>query len=310
MNGESCRPKRSAATGNKKKQNCICMLPDGGLFCGLGVADLRADPWLFCMLKVWAAWRPLEKMMWYKVKMLFKGFRLLLRDPRTFFRKMHGVLRPMREDYRKRLDMNLRDWLKYHQKEIVFDKCHWMGVKTLKNPLDTWIYQEIIYEVQPDVIVEIGSAYGGSTVYFSNLLDLIGKGTVISVDIKRKQFNVRHPRIVEVTGDSSADGVVAEVSQLCQGKTVLVMHDGDHRKRQVLKDLENYSKLVTVNSYLIVEDGIVDLFKPGDDMGQWYEGPLLAVEEFLIANTDFVVDTDRERYILTYNPKGFLKRVR
>jgi len=242
--------------------------------------------------------------------MLFKGFKLLLREPRVFFRKMRLVFSPMREDYRRRLDMTLRDWLKYHQKEIVFDKCYWMGTKALKNPFDSWIYQEIIYEVQPDVIVEIGSAHGGSTLYFCNLLDLIGKGTVISVDIERKHFNVRHPRIVEVTGDSSSDEVVEEVSKLCEGKTVLVIHDGDHRKEQVLKDLARYSEFVSVNSYLIIEDGIVDLYKPADDMGQWYEGPLLATEEFLAGNPDFVVDSERERYILTYNPKGFLKRIR
>lgn len=215
-----------------------------------------------------------------------------------------------REDYDKRLDMSLRQWLKYHQKNIVFEKCHWMGVRALKNPLDAWIYQEIIYEVQPDIIVEIGSWQGGSTLYFANLLDLLGKGIVVSIDIDRTNYGVEHQRIVAITGDSSSPEVVAELSELCQGKTVLVVHDGDHRKEQVLKDLNNYSKLVSLCSYLIVEDGIIDLFEPGDGIGESFEGPLGAVEEFLSTNPDFVVDTECERYILTYNPKGFLKRIR
>jgi cephalosporin hydroxylase len=185
-----------------------------------------------------------------------------------------------------------------------------MGVRALKSPFDAWIYQEIIYEVKPDIIIEIGSAEGGSTLYFANLFDLLGKGQVISIDIDRTNFKVKHDRIVIITGDCSSQEVAGKVSQLCQGKKVLVIHDGDHSKDAVLRDLAIYSKLVSVSSYLIVEDGIVDLFKPGDGMGQLYEGPLKAVDEFLRSNTDFIVDMERERYLLTYNPRGFLKRIR
>jgi cephalosporin hydroxylase len=180
----------------------------------------------------------------------------------------------------------------------------------MKNPFDAWIYQEIIYEVKPDVIVEIGSAEGGSSLYFANLLDLLGKGQVVSIDIDRTNFNVRHDRIIVITGDCSSQEVAAKVSGLCQGKKTLVVHDGDHRKEAVLRDLGIYSKFVSVGSYLIVEDGVADLFKPWDGVGQSYEGPLKAVEEFLITNPEFVVDMERERYLLTYNPRGFLKRVR
>jgi cephalosporin hydroxylase len=216
----------------------------------------------------------------------------------------------MRKDYKKRLDMNLRQWLIYHQKTIVFDKCYWMGVRALKNPFDSWIYQEIIYEVKPEVIVEIGSYEGGSTLYLANLLDLLGKGQVISIDIDRTNFKVKHDRIIVITGDCSSQEIAGKVSQLCQGKRTLVIHDGDHSKNAVLRDLAIYSKLVSVGSYLIVEDGIVDLFKPGDSIGRLYEGPLKAVDEFLRSNTDFIVDMEREKYILTYNPRGFLKRIR
>ncbi len=184
-----------------------------------------------------------------------------------------------------------------------------MGVQALKNPFDAWIYQEIIYEVKPDVIIEIGSYEGGATLYLANLLDLLGKGMVISVDLDRTIFRVSHSRIVLVTGDSSSPETVAKVYELCAGKSVLVIHDADHTKKQVLKDLEAYSSLVSVNSYFIVEDGIIDLFRPGDSIGEFEEGPLAAVEEFISKNPNFVVDTERERYILTYNPKGFLKRV-
>jgi len=245
-----------------------------------------------------------------RLEMLWKALRLLVQNPRGFVQNLRMVFQPMRGDYRRRLNRNLREWLIYHQKNIVFDKCYWMGVRALKNPFDAWIYQEIIYEIKPDVIVEIGSAEGGSSLYFANLLDLLGKGQVVSIDIDRTNFNVRHNRIVVITGDCSSQEVVAKVSGLCQGKKTLVVHDGDHRKEAVLRDLGIYSKFVSVGSYFIVEDGVADLFKPWDGMGQLYEGPLKAVEEFLITNPDFAVDMERERYLLTYNPRGFLKRVR
>jgi cephalosporin hydroxylase len=216
----------------------------------------------------------------------------------------------MRKEYRGKFRMRLAEWLIRHQTDIVFKQCTWMGVKALKNPLDAWIYQEIVHEVQPDVIIEIGSHAGGSTLFFAHLCDLIGKGTVISLDIDRTHYSVEHPRIIPITGDSSSSEVTSQVFPLCEGKRVLVAHDGDHTKEQVLKDLAAYSPLVSVNSYFIVEDGIVDLFRPGDRLGKFEDGPLAAVDEFLSANTDFVVDSSRERYILTYNPHGFLKRIR
>ena len=214
-----------------------------------------------------------------------------------------------RKSYQERYSMSLREWLIYHQREIVFTKVSWMGTRILKNPLDAWIYQEIIHEVQPDVIVEIGSRYGGGTKYFADLLDILGKGMVISIDIDRSVYNLDHERVKVLTGNSSDQKIISEVADLCRGKAVLVIQDGDHRRKQALEDLENYSKFVSINSYFIMEDGIVDLFHHGDGLGFQEEGPLAAVEEFLSRNSHFVIDSSRERYILTYNPKGFLKRI-
>lgn len=226
------------------------------------------------------------------------------------FRKGKISAKPLRrKSYQKRFEMSLRQWLIYHQREIVFNQVTWMGTPTLKNILDAWIYQEIIYEIQPDVIVEIGSKYGGSTKYFANLLDIVGKGMVISIDIDRSVYNLDHKRVKVLTGNSSDPKIISEVANLCQGKTVLVIQDGDHRRKQALEDLENYSKFVSLNSYFIMEDGIVDLFHHGDGLGYQDKGPLAAIEEFLSRNSHFVIDSTRERYILTYNPKGFLKRI-
>jgi len=211
--------------------------------------------------------------------------------------------------YRRRFRMTLGRWLVRHQREVVFEKCQWMGVPALKNPLDAWIYQEIIHEVRPDVVVEIGSGSGGSTLYFAHLLEILGNGVVVSVDISRDTFVAAHDRIVVVTGHSSSAETVERVRELCEGKRVFVIHDGDHKRAQVLEDLAAYSPLVSVGSYFVVEDGIVDLFSLSG-MGAWYDGPLVATEEFLAANPEFEADEERERYLVTYNPKGFLRRLR
>ena len=237
-----------------------------------------------------------------------EGARLLAQDPATALRYAGRLLLPMREDYRRRWRMTLTQWLLHHQRAIVFENCRWMGVRSYKNPMDAWIYQEILYDVKPDVIVEIGSAHGGTTLYLAHLMDLIGKGAVVSVDIDRSKFSVSHPRIEEVTGDSGAPAVVARVSELCRDKSTVVIHDGDHSRDAVLRDLEAYGKLVSPGSYLIVEDGVMDLFRPGDGLGTFAPGPLAAIEAFLRVHPEFQVDLAQERYFMTYNPRGFLKR--
>jgi cephalosporin hydroxylase len=248
---------------------------------------------------------------------LGEGFRLMLSSPEQFADRVRRMLRgtyrahrPMRRDYRDRFSMTLREWLLYHQRAVLFNQCSWMGVPALKNPLDAWVYQELIHHVRPDVIVEIGSAQGGSTLYFANLLDLLGSGSVISIDVDRSRFAVDHPRIITITGNSSAPETIEQVAQLCANKSVLVVHDGNHEKPQVLNDLRAYASLVPVGGYLIVEDGIIDLYNPGDGIGTMEDGPLAAIEEFITHNSQFVVDTRWERYILTYNPRGFLLRIR
>jgi len=206
--------------------------------------------------------------------------------------------------------MTLKKWLLYHHKNIVFGRCSWMGIPVFKNPLDCWIYQEIIHEIRPDVVVELGSAAGGSTLYLAHLLDLLGHGLVISVDVDRSAFRAEHDRIRSITGKTDDPDVVKEVAELCHNKRTIVIHDADHNKSQVLADMHLYAPYVSVGSYLIVEDGIVDLFRPYDGLGWLRDGPLPAINQFLKENIHFQIDEGRERYILTYNPRGFLRRMR
>lgn len=243
-------------------------------------------------------------------KMVRGVFALLYRELQVFPQSLHPESRRTRLQYRRLFRMSLRQWLLYHQRDVVYDRCTWMGLTALKHPLDAWIYQEILYEVRPDVVIELGSASGGGTLYLAHLQDALGKGVVVSVDIERSSFMAEHDRIIVVTGHSSSPTTLARVRSICADKRVLVIHDADHHKEQVLADLFAYAPLVSVGSYFIVEDGIVDLFRPHEALGVLYDGPLAASEEFLRCSSDFEVDSERERYLLTYNPRGYLKRVR
>jgi cephalosporin hydroxylase len=215
----------------------------------------------------------------------------------------------VKKHYKDVYSTTLREWLIYHHKEIVFDKMRWMGTRILKNPMDLWIYQEILFNINPDIIVEIGSANGGSTLYLAHLCDIQKNGKVVSIDINRDNYKVSHERIINLTGDSLSENIIQEVSRLCSGKTVLVIHDADHTEESVYNNLIKYSGFVSKGSYFIVEDGIIDLFGSEDQIGG-HSGPLHATLRFLEENKDFLIDEDCERYLLTYNPKGFLKRIK
>lgn len=189
-----------------------------------------------------------------------------------------------------------------------WDNTNWLGARVMKTPLDLWIYQEIIHEQKPDVIIECGTDTGGSALYLANICDLINKGKIITIDIEDRKGKPRHPRITYLTGSSTSDEIVAKVKGMVgrEGK-VLVILDSDHSKGHVLNELRIYSKIVTKGSYLIVEDSNLNGHPVSPDFGP---GPMEAIQEFFKENRNFVIDKKREKFYLTFNPNGYLKRVK
>jgi cephalosporin hydroxylase len=127
------------------------------------------------------------------------------------------------------------------------------------------------------------------------------EASVISVDLTHEGFQAVHPRITTVTGDTRDPNVIERVRALAAGKHTMVIHDAAHEAYIVLEDLRNYAPLVGPGSYLIVEDGVRDYLA-----GR--AGPVSAVERFLSESSAFELDQSCERFLLTYNPKGFLRR--
>lgn len=185
----------------------------------------------------------------------------------------------------------------------------YFGVPAQKFPLDCWVYQEIIFEIKSDVIVEVGNFYGGSTLYLAHLCDLMGAGRIIGVDVSHIAVpNVvkNHPRITLIEGD--ACGCFAQVRELIlENETVLVIEDSSHTYQNTLNVLRMYSSLIQPGDYFIVEDGIIGHGLP-TRRGEL--GPYGAVERFVAENPDFEIDRGRESFLLTWNPKGYLRRKR
>ena len=182
---------------------------------------------------------------------------------------------------------------------------NWLGVAVYKCPLDLWMYQEILVHTKPDVILETGTAAGGSALYLASLCDLTDHGRIVTIDIEEREGRPEHPRILYLSGSSVAPEVVDRVKvEIADAKRVMVILDSDHHKDHVLQELQTYGPLVSEDCYMIVED-----MAAGEMISEFRPGPSDAVEEFLESNQSFVVDPSCERFLMTFNPGGYLKRV-
>jgi cephalosporin hydroxylase len=198
--------------------------------------------------------------------------------------------------------------LYFYAKERTWkNNTFWLGVPIAKCPLDLWVYQEIISETKPDVIIETGTAYGGSALFLASMCDLLNRGRILTIDVTEQPGRPQHERIQYLSGSSTSDEIISTVKSLIKTEDrVMVILDSDHRAEHVRQELEVYSQLVSVNCYLIVEDTNVN----GNPVMPLHgAGPMEAVEEFTNTQGSFVLDREREKFFMTFNPKGYLRRI-
>jgi len=200
----------------------------------------------------------------------------------------------------------------YYEENRLWEHTYWLGVNVQKNPCDLVIIQELITKVRPDFIVETGTRYGGSALFFASICELIGNGQVISID--KDSSNLKSDiidtiptseRITFLTGESVDPNIVKTVEEKLEG-SVMVLLDSWHSEDYVLKELSIYSRMVTTGSYLIVED--THVWNPVP----WaYKdlGPMEALKTFMKDNTEFEADKKCEKLEFTFNPDGYLKRI-
>jgi len=198
--------------------------------------------------------------------------------------------------------------LYYYRRAQTWRNTRWLGTDVLKCPLDLWIYQELLHDVQPDWIIETGTAFGGSASYLASLCDVLGRGQVLTIDPVEREGRPRHPRIHYLRGVSVDPEILARVARAVEGaRAVLVLLDSDHSYANVLAELRAYHGFVTPGSYCVVEDGNVGGHPVAREFGA---GPLEAVHTFLAESDGFEIDREREKFYLTFNPSGYLRRLR
>ncbi len=203
----------------------------------------------------------------------------------------------------------------------------WLGRPVIQLPEDLIRIQEVIYRVKPDVIIETGVAHGGSLVFYASLLAVMGRGRVIGVDIEIRPHNRAaieahplSPRITLIEADSIRPETVDRVAtEIVRPGAVLVILDSKHTKDHVLSELRLYSRFVTVGSYIVATDGIMEAVAgaPRTDPDWTWNNPQSAIAEFLEENPDFEMSEPawpfNEGTIstrVTYWPGAYLRRIR
>ena len=192
----------------------------------------------------------------------------------------------------------------------------WQGIQVLKCPLDLWMYQEIIFRIRPDLIIETGTYKGGTAHFLASMCDLLATspsrerglgGEVMTVDIEAHPDRPEHPRITYLHGSSTDDAILRTVRKRTERKqSVLVILDSDHSMAHVRREMELYAPLISKGSYLIVEDTNINGNPVLPESGP---GPKEAIDDFMKSHSEFEVDRSMEKLLMTFNPGGYLKRV-
>ena len=209
-------------------------------------------------------------------------------------------------------------WTRSNWQRKLSYEVTWLGIPIIQLPEDILMVQELIWKNRPDVIVESGVAHGGALVLYASLLELLGRGRVIGIDIEIRKYNrlaiESHPasRRISLIEGSSTDPSTAEAvrSRIQPGESVMVMLDSNHTRDHVRAELELYAPLVGPGGYIVVFDEVMPMVadapngKPTWDI----DNPLEAVRDFLAGHPDFEVDRGYERLAATYCRSGFLRR--
>lgn len=244
---------------------------------------------------------------------------------RMFINRVVNILRPKP----RMVPLRVEDILETTQAKDVVDRfrdllyssgvmgtLHWKGVPVIKNPCDLWTTIELFEELRPTVVLETGTHLGGSAMFYADVAKVLGLETcVITVDHNPKwSIDPRQAGIVSIVGISTSPKVTsairAEVEKALkssEGGHVLVFLDSDHSEDNVLNELREFAPMVTVGSYIVVEDTNVNGHPSAPEHGP---GPWEAVQAFLLEDERFEADRGRERFLLTFNPGGWLKRTR
>jgi len=178
----------------------------------------------------------------------------------------------------------------------------WRGTHIIKFPTDLILYAEKIWETQPDYIVETGTKFGGSALFFADMMSLFCKESrVITVDIVKPNFFL-DPRIEYITGSSVDRNIFNYINNKVAGKKVMVVLDSDHRYNHVRRELRLYGRIVPPGQFLVVEDSYM--------RDAPMKGPGHAVQWYLKTTDKFKMEHPEEKYFVAVTRDGWLRRAK
>jgi cephalosporin hydroxylase len=220
----------------------------------------------------------------------------------------------------KELEKEAIKWAKVSAENYLSYEIDWLGVPIIQTPEDMILMQELIFKIQPDVIIETGVAHGGSLIYYASLLELLGKGKIIGVDIEIREHNRKaieaHPmfkRIELIEGSSTSEEIIEKIRKIVpKGSKVIVCLDSNHTKDHVLKELKLYNSFVNPGSYIVVFDTNTSKLAELGACDKIYinNSPKEAVEDFLKVNGNFKIDKYYNKLYISYSPNGYLRRAK
>jgi cephalosporin hydroxylase len=183
----------------------------------------------------------------------------------------------------------------------VWQRTTWLGIPVQKMPLDLWRYQELIVELRPDILVETGTLYGGSALFFASVMDCLGHGRVVTVD-PEPQREVRHPRVAQLYV-CSVEGFDRVQASIPEGSSVMASLDSRHEPAHVERELELYSQLVTPGQALVLED--THPYPLGSGVNHLQQSVL---PSFRDRHPEFECIEESAKFGATFNPDGWLRK--
>lgn len=228
---------------------------------------------------------------------------------------------------RQAFEIISRQWVRVGWDQKYQYTFSWFGRPVIQLPEDMLRMQEVIYALQPDVIIETGIAHGGSLVFYASLMQAMGKGRVIGIDIDIRPHNrieiENHPlfhRITLLEGSSVEPALIAKVSSMVlPGEKVLVILDSDHSYQHVMAELNAYAQLVSTDSYIVATDGIMyDLADVPRGKAEWADdNPCRAAADFAVMHPEFCLEQPKWSFNesqlehnITHWPGAWLKRIK
>jgi cephalosporin hydroxylase len=242
----------------------------------------------------------------------------------TFYNQILKYVKRKKSKNAKTLSEAAKKWLRISYENKIYYEWSWLGIPIIQTPSDMMMMQEILFQIRPRIFVETGVAHGGSLIFYSSILRLIYGDDYLVIGIER-DFRPHNRKILEqhplyrnikiIEGDSVVPTTIVKIKQLMANKsgTVMVALDSYHGKNHVLKELELYADFVSLSSYLIVFDTIIDILddnKLTDRSVSKLNSPKYAIEEFLQKDKRFIIDKNCNKLFISHAYNGFLKKVK